>query len=309
LRNGRPDVQSAEALLAKLRGTEAAPGRNEGMVVVESNDDSVAASLLREVLAQEEDATLPRLATRSDADAPPQPPDTTVPSGAIWPPVEGRAILHEVSGHALSPRRLSSGDWAAGLGTGWRVVSNRDAVYATLDHGRTALIHWARLHATCLSVISPRRCIVLADAGDGSWRLWQIVHAEDSLRDVVGQALREPTAERAVYRLCYAAQLLLDADRKLSAAPCVLSCNIDSVGVADNAAVYVGLMPEPGAVTEPVRAVRTSPPALLRAQLGPLVLHDLADRRGDLHGVLDRVTRQFMHSDMIHSTLSGLLRS
>jgi hypothetical protein len=194
------------------------------------------------------------------------------------------------------------------LGSGWRVVSAREAVFPTLDQGRTALIHWARLHATCLSVISPRRCIVLAHAGDCSWRLWQIVHAEDSLGEVGGLARRAPPAARAAYRLCYAAQLLLDADRKLSGAPCVLSCKIDSVGVADNAAVYVGLMPEPGAAAEPVPALRASPPALLRAQLGPLMLHDLAERRDDLHGVLERVTRQFMHSDTIHSTLSGLLR-
>ena len=35
--------------------------------------------------------------------------------------------------HGLTPRRLSSGNWAAGLGSGWRVVSNHDAVYATLE--------------------------------------------------------------------------------------------------------------------------------------------------------------------------------
>jgi len=48
---------------------------------------------------------------------------------------------------------------------------------------------------------------------------------------------------------------------------------------------------------------------LLRTQLGPLVQHDLADRRSALHDVLERVPRQFVHSDTILSTLSGLLRA
>jgi signal recognition particle receptor subunit beta len=275
-------------------------------VVVESRDDSVAATLLREVLDEESSAhRVPRITVVDDT-AVPRPPSAAVPSGAIWPPVEGRAIMHEVAQHPLVPRRLSSGDWIAGLGSGWRVVSSRGAVHPGLDPGRTALIQWARLHALSLPVISPRRCIVLADAGGGSWRLWQIVHAEDSLRDHVAAALREPTAELVVYKLCQVAQLLLEADRKLAETPCSLPCSIDSVGVAGHAAVYIGLMPEVGAAHEPDPTLRASAPALLRNQLGPLVL-DLADRHRDLHGVLERVPRQFVHSDTILSTLAGLL--
>jgi hypothetical protein len=96
--------------------------------------------------------------------------------------------------------------------------------------------------------------------------------------------------------------LLLDADRKLAAAACALSCNVDSVGVADSAAVYIGLMPETGVAPDP--SGRASAPALLRSQLGPLM-----ERREDLHPVLDRVPRQFLHSDTIITTLAGLLRA
>lgn len=236
-------------------------------------------------------------------------PDASVPSGAIWPPVEGRAILCEVAQHPLVPRRLSSGDWAAGLGSGWRVVSSKDAVYPGLDQGRTALLQWARLHVQSLPLISPRRCVALADAGDGTWRLWQIVHAEDSLRELAGQALREPTAELVVMRLCHAAQLLLEADRKLAGSPCALSCNLDSVGVVEGAAVYIGLMPGLAHLVEVDPAIRASPQMLLRTQLGPLVLQDLAERRDALVAVLDRVSRQFGHYDVILSALGGLLRA
>jgi signal recognition particle receptor subunit beta len=290
------------------------------VVVIENREDSVAAVLLREVLAQE------HAASRGSGNGyghgnghgyghvqvphgagvvAPRPPDTSVPSGAIWPPVEGRAIMYEVAQSPLTPKQLASGDWVAGLGSGWRVVSSREAVFASLDQGRAALIQWARLHAASLPVISPRRCIVLADAGDGSWRLWQIVHAEDSLRDNVAAALREPTPELVLYKLCQVAQLLLEADRKLAETPCSLQCSIDSVGVADHAAVYIGLMPEVGTAREP-DPMRASAPVLLRTQLGPLVL-DLADRHHDLHDVLSRVPRRFVHSDTILATLAGIL--
>jgi len=302
LHSGPPDIASADELLAYLRGREAGARAPR----VESSEASVAASLLHEVLAVEAAAGRAPPGPPAPGSAP-RPPDAAVPSGAIWPPVEGRAILYEVSQQGLMPRQLSSGDWAAGLGSGWRVVSCRDAQYASLDLGRAALIQWARLHALSLAVISPRRCIVVADGGDG-WRLWQIVHAEESLRDLLQQALREPSADAAAYRLCQTAQLLLDADRKLSHAPCALTCSIDSVGATDGVAVYIGLMPDAGAVVEPHPEIRASPPALLRMQLGPLVQRDLAERHQGLSSALARVPRRFVHSDTILATLSGLLR-
>src|SRR6185503_1014645 len=156
-------------------------------------------------------------------------PDAAVPSGAIWPPVEGRAFLCELAQIALAPRRLPSGDWVAGLGSGWRVVSGRDAMFGSLDQGRTALIQWARLHAGATGTLSSRRCIVLADDGDRAWRMWQIVRAESSLRDAAELALREPTSEALLARLCKVAQLLVEADEKLARMPLALPCNLDTI--------------------------------------------------------------------------------
>src|SRR5262249_21035235 len=134
---------------------------------IASDPRSVAASLIQEVLAAEVDAA-PMLPPIPDAprpklakSMPPKPPDASVPSGAIWPPVEGRAILMEVSAIELLARRHANGDWSAGLGSGWRLVSKRDAQFESLDSGRSALVQWARLHAACMEVVSPRRCIVL----------------------------------------------------------------------------------------------------------------------------------------------------
>ena len=278
---------TADELLEALRLGER-PQRATAPRVIESGPTSVAAQLFREVLSSEDDAAHGRSVARMQPSGAPRPPDANVPSGAIWPPVEGRAILAELGQIELAPRKLASGDWAAGLGSGWRVVSNADATFGTLDQGRMALIQWARLHAGANGVISPSRCIVLADSGVRSWRLWQIVRAEPALRDAVDAALARPGRDAVVAGLAHVAQLLLEADEKLARMPLALPCTIDTIGASAGSAVYIGLMPEPGAPLAAPRP-RIEPAVLIRDQLEPAVGVELRDRGIALDQVLARV--------------------
>lgn len=292
---------TADELLRVLRGDEAA---RAPPVVVESGPGSLASALLREVLACEDSATRargPHAPSRGD----PQPPDAAVPVGAIWPPVEGRAILCELAQIALVPRRLSNGDWAAGLGSGWRVVSHRDAAFASLDQGRAALIQWARQHAGAAGTISSRRCIVIADDGHGGWRLWQIVRAEASLREAIDGALRDHPGDAVVPRLCQLAQLLLDADAKLARLPLALPCNLDCVGVGDGLAVYVGLMPDASTAPSGARP-RSDPRALVTGQLESIA-PALRDRALDVERVLARLPDTFAPAEGIAPAIAALL--
>lgn len=290
LREGRPEEVSPLDLLAKLRANEApvavAPVVRPRLAPrIESNTRSVAATLLESVLASEVDAPLPLppipAAPRHRLVAPgtPRPPDASVPSGAIWPPVEGRAILLEVSQLELVPRRHANGDWSAGLGSGWRLVSKREALFESLDAGRNALVQWARLHASCTDVVSPHRCIVLAATGDGTWRLWQIVRAEESLRDQFQRASNELDPEEVATRLCETAQLLVEVHERLATAPCDLTCSLDTIGACDASGMYIGLMPDTGG--EP-RKHRLSSKALVVSELGPMIALDLAPLRDHL---------------------------
>jgi hypothetical protein len=74
-------------------------------------------------------------------------PDARVAVGSIWPPIEGRIVLHEATATDLSLQRVGIGDWLAGIGTAWRVHSAASAVFAEFDAGHHALLAWARLHA------------------------------------------------------------------------------------------------------------------------------------------------------------------
>jgi signal recognition particle receptor subunit beta len=276
-------------------------------IAIATSEDSAAAALLREVLEREASPDERPGDPIAIEDGVPKPPDASVPSGAIWPPVEGRAILYEVAALARESVRMSNGAWVSALGTGWRVVSGDGASFRSIDQGRSALIQWARLHTASAGSISPRRCIVLADAGDGSWRLWQIVRAEDSLREIIARALEEEAGDELVHRICWAAQLLLEAEERLSQASFALSCSLDTIGTHDARAVYIGLMPDIG--SEPLAHAprRLSAYALLKNELEPLVLPQLGDRHRELSLALARAPRQFMHSDVIFSTVTGLL--
>ena len=282
---------TARELLEALRVGEPAPAP-AAPFVVERGPGSLAAELLREVLAYEHEA--PRAArslARMRASGAPNPPDAAVPSGAIWPPVEGALLAHL----ELTPRRLASGDWVAGLGSGWRVVSSKDAAFGSLDQGRSALIQWARLHASANGAVSPSRCIVLADSGVRAWRLWQIVRAEGSLRDAVEHALREHAREALIARLCQIGKLLIEADERLARAPLALPCNLDTIGSFDGVAAYIGLMPDPGATPTAARP-RGDPSALVRGVLEPVVAADLRDRRIDFDQILPRLPGGLPHA-------------
>jgi signal recognition particle receptor subunit beta len=282
---------SAGELLDALRAADHVR-RADAPAIIETGPGSVAATLLREVLACEHDA--PRAAHpdgRAPPDGAPCPPDASVPSGAIWPPVEGRSILSELAQAGLVPRRLPSGDWIAGLGSGWRVVSGRDATFSSLDQGRAALIQWARLHASANGAVSPARCIVLADSGLQVWRLWQIVRAEASLRDAIDLALREPTADRLIAELGRVAMRTLDADDRLAGVPLDLACTLDTLGVIDGVAAYIGLMPETLDANRPPATPRASaePRALIARLFAPAIERELASRGVDLDDALSRI--------------------
>ncbi|HET9621839.1 MAG TPA: ADP-ribosylation factor-like protein, partial [Kofleriaceae bacterium] len=161
LPRGRPSVDTAEALLSSLERLAAAPPISR---LVTGSGSDIASALMSVV-----------------SNARPRLPDARVPSGAIWPPVEGRLVLHEATAVELAVHRVGNGDWIAGIGSGWRVHSAATAAFRYFDDGRQALLAWARLHATLGDLLSPARCIVLADAGAETWRLWQIVKLAPSL--------------------------------------------------------------------------------------------------------------------------------
>jgi len=258
LPRGRPAVDTAEQLLSAL---DAGPAPPAAAVAVAGAAPSVIGT------------------------PPPQLPDARVPSGAIWPPVEGRMVLHEATELALTVRRVGEGDWIAGTGSGWRVHSTASSEFSRFEDGRQTLVAWAQGHAALARLLSPSRCIVLAATGTGSWRLWQIVKLMPSLRTwlVDGATL---AASELFDRLATAAASLGEAH--LRCIETQLLPTLDTIGRGVNGPQFVSLMPGSLAVPLP----HTSDIAgRVTSALGRLLATELATRRADLTRWLEQGQR------------------
>ena len=246
LLTGPPDEGAARDLLERMRSREQQndnrPPRTEQRVAHDvDGPNSELAHLKRR-------SSEPKLAAVSDAvgdDELTFEPDPMMPGGMIWPPVEGRTLLYEMCSLGIRPLRTRRGDWW-GSGSGWRFHSERDAIYADHDQARQELIEWARLHTSVSEQVSGGRAVILAEAGDGRLRLWQLVRVEPTLRERLAAALPQPEGEAVANGLTEVASRLIAARRRFNTGGVSLPCTLWTVGdEADYRAVYVGLMPRP----------------------------------------------------------------
>jgi hypothetical protein len=223
-------------------------------------------------------------------------PDPLMPGGFIWPPVDGRMLLHEVARLERTPTRTPSGDWWAS-GEGWRFHSAASALFLSADRGRQELIEWARLHAANLHRLSPGRTVILADAGHGRFRLWQLVRVSHALRErLLGVFEEAPTSELA-RELEEAAHHLLRARSAFNGGDVCLPCTLWTVsGDLQRYPKFVGLMPK----AAPACAEETTESKLLEREFRPL-LRQLRSERDDYRklvsalagdGIADSVTAQ-----------------
>lgn len=263
---GRPEVDSADELLASFE-------RLGSMNELPKEDPAVEAARRSRSQSTPPRARAPRL------------PDVRVPSGAIWPAVDGRLILHEAVAADLRARRSDRDAWVAGTGTGWRIHSAADAWYPNFDTGREALVLWARAHVSRLGLLSPGRCIVVAEAGDGGWRLWQIVRVASSLRGWLLDLAYGCETSRLLDALSLAARTLFEASLHPKSAG--LPITFDSIGLGDHGAQIVCLMPGPSAGFD-MSAVPDAEAAMrnLRCQLETVLNSDLWDRLPELRAAV-----------------------
>jgi hypothetical protein len=207
-----------------------------------------------------------------------------MPGGLIWPPVEGRTLLHEVARLQLTPRQNHAGDWSA-AGGGWRFHSHGESLFTSADAGRAALIGWARVHASNLDMLSPGRALILADAGEGRYRLWQLVRIHASLgeRLAVASAADLETAQRV---LSEAVTLLVAARRAFARADLRLPATRWTIGShPSGGASFVGLMPPP---SEAPSADGPWPLELLEREVDT-ILDNLDRDRGDFPALAERL--------------------
>jgi len=246
--------------------------------------------------------------TRATESSAPRPPDPNLPGGLIWPPVEGRMILHEASRVEITPSRNSDGDWSAGHIDSWRVHSYSEAEFDDLEKGRHRLIEWAHLHIAALSLLSPRRCLALAETGDGSWRLWQVIHTEKSLREYLCEALAEDDTARIAAGIWGTAHILLTGAEQLKESPCPLPCSLDSISWADSMVYFNGLMPPHDVVANVTSGESPDADLILRDQIGSVLSDRLKSEAVSVPDLIDRLRQRTDDSTRSQQMLAALIR-
>lgn len=261
LATGRADDDTPEELLARLKGAES----KGDLPVGETFAKSVAQALTLEQEAVAWPTSSASLNVSEQQEEVEFVPDPMMPGGMIWPPVDGRALLHEVAALDIRPTRSGRADWC-GSGSGFRFHSNGSAVYSDLQSARDELIEWARLHAANTAHLSSGRAVILAEAGGGRRRLWQIVRAEATLRERLAAALPSFEPAQLAAELLSVASQLASARDFFSSTTVTLPCTLWTIGAnASSRPTFVGLMPTrtQQAPTEP------SGRELLRRELSP----------------------------------------
>jgi hypothetical protein len=228
-------------------------------------------------------------------------PRSDLPGGMIWPPVEGRLVLHEAMLTPLILRRDPGGAWRNVGNSAWRVQSPANALFRELTDARTAMLAWSRAHAACWGVLSTRRCIALAGDGLGGYRLWQCVALEPTLRDTLE---REMTRDVGAISdaLLGAARAMLLAQAQWADIGADLPLRIDTITLTVQGPRYAALMPYSPGVPEIATALTGDASPLTCREFAPLG-ERLVELRPQLLKALDEHAEPTSWLEMSQATL------
>lgn len=270
------EIDSGPALLAALKELE-----GDSSPATERRQAPLPAGLVEEHSGED---SRPRLAT-SEID--PSLPGANLPTGCIWPPIEGRLVLHEATAEGVTLARSPAGDWRGSAGP-WLIHSAAAGEYADGEQGRAALLAWARWHALLGRHLSPRRCVALGKGAAKGFRLWQVVRRETTLSQRVIRALRVPDVEEVARTLLQSAEALREIHDTV--APLGLRVNLETVGLLDSGPAYVAWAPTPRGLGE--RPSGFAARALeLRAAFAPVLEKEFRHFESELPGIIVRVQK------------------
>ncbi|MEZ4445175.1 MAG: GTPase domain-containing protein [Polyangiaceae bacterium] len=171
----------------------------------------------------------------TDASGELTPPDESIPTGYVWPPVSGRVVLHEYAATPIDQISPNGRGMLMGRNDGWLVGTADDDVHEDDTSARMALVAAAREHIRFGASLSTRRCVAAKRSG-GRWRVWQIVGREPTLLEAWERALPKASAGA----LIAIADHLVRAHETLGGQG--LPCTLATIG-SQRPPLFVGLLP------------------------------------------------------------------
>jgi signal recognition particle receptor subunit beta len=122
--------------------------------------------------------------------------DEDTPAQWIWPPIAGRQILEQLFKYALRPKMRDDGSWMIDAQQQWHCVSQPYWLYDDTELARQALRQQITMHLQYSPILSDQRCLAIAAEKNEQRRLWQIIHSEPTLAQLLTTALQSPSAKK-----------------------------------------------------------------------------------------------------------------
>jgi hypothetical protein len=177
LLEARPQVDSPQELLDLLKNGEEGNrkyDREAGRVRARVSDvrpDSIVSDAIAQATLESEPIAKGHV---------PATPDERVESGLVWPPVDGRTVLHEIAKARIQLSCSEQGDWSGVSEGQWQIYSAASDVFDDVNAGRMVLVEAARNNAAADRGRSIDMCVALASDGSGRYRLWHITRLAEA---------------------------------------------------------------------------------------------------------------------------------
>lgn len=168
-------------------------------------------------------------------------PDEETSLHWIWPPLLGSDILQTVLQHTLHPSLRKDEMWIITVQDQWRCLSKNQWHYTSVTHAQEALRAQIRLHLQGSLILSPQRCVVIAQGMRNSWYLWQIIHTESLFAPFLKKALQVDNFDVFITRLLEWITQYTSFYQQCSQYPLQLDFNLENVGIdSQQQFVYLG---------------------------------------------------------------------
>jgi len=255
LRHGPPEIDTSGELLAHLKlieGDQLQMAVDDGLVhtrlaslrstPIDSSTDSDSSGRAAQRAATSglhpSEHPIGAAVARS-----PELPTSEVPSGLVWPPIEGRIMLHHATTEPPRSVQQSDTEYSCVGACGWIFYSAVQAVFPDLNSARAALVAWARVHTGHLDIISEERCVLVTQDGE-HFRLWQVIQTCRNLSHEVREAAHYGRSRFAL-TVAGAAASFARAASLFANDACSLPLRLEWVSARAHGPRYSGPMPYP----------------------------------------------------------------
>jgi signal recognition particle receptor subunit beta len=235
-------------------------------------------------------------------------PTTQVPAGFVWPTVIGRLLLSQINSAKQISSQEDDDGWVVECTGNYRLRTEKSHEFSETELGREQLLKQIDRHIGLKDILIHRRCLVLAETEDNSWRLWQIVEAKNTLADKLTKALNEKDPEVITSGTLNIALMLLQAILSFAEQDIPVRATLSTTVFQQDKPLYAGFIPADSPAPSTIKKWPFSRPPLklVEEDFRPIITDFLSRDDVNVTGVLRRL-EQISSSDQKGHNLAEML--